>query len=991
MKALLSIAFLASLVSLSGCVNPSAPPAAASRSLTLTWSVSARTLWPTTLPSCASYTVALNPANSPTQTITNPQFTFTNLPSAVYTVTVQGLDTKGTPIASGQVTADLTTASSVNLPVVLQYLTSGTGTGNLSVSATYPTGLSISSVAVTRVNPDGTIVTTDTVSSPFTTLTLNSVSVGAYQLIWQAKDSAGVSAVQYQTLMVVPDTTTAWQPGFQTTDFGQAYVPVSNLTLNVAGSAPPSMAVVGTPVSVVPVWNGGTSLPSNPLLKWSVTTSSTTTPVSALATCDQTGTVTVLSAPGATVTVTAQSVDNTAVSASWTLTPNYQVSFLGNGNDGGTLPASLLGTQGASVTLPTSGPTKTGWTLVGWNTQANGLGSNYALGGSLTLGSANVTLYAQWGEGATLTLSTPSPSTLSITGPASEVVTQGSPASWSVTTTSGTTPVSYAWSLNGVALQSSTGVWLQGNTLTMNPGVARWKQGANTLTVAGVQPDGQVASTSVIVTMNANTNDIFSATLGWLKAVPGGTFQRDGTSTDLSTVSPFYMAQNEVTQAQFMNVMGWSTNALHPNYPISNITWYDAVAFCNALSAREGLTSVYGISGVTKSGNSITSASVTANNGANGYRLPTEMEYDWAMMGATSDSLTGDLSGTTNPVNVGGYTKAFAGSNGNNAVGDYAWYVSNATGLNPVGLKLPNELGVYDLSGNIPSFCGDGEAKSYTWPAGQLTNFTGTAGTSDNVVRGAIYSSSSSALTPGTIGQTVAPGTPSTVGIRVVRYTDGLVGEWDFNGSLADSSFTNDSATILSSGSATWVSGHKAGIQALQLGPSVQVQIPVNAATSFNGQQSFSVSVWFESTSVSIANQEWFLKDMGSAGQVQWAFGGFVNAAASPTITVLLGENSSSQAFQFQSSQQASVNTWYHLVLVYNAVTGMATAWINPAGVSGTLTSKSQAWNFPYATTTSTNILLSNGGDASATTTVDSLRIYNRALSTTDVEALYAQ
>ncbi len=418
MKALLSIAFVASLVGLSGCVNPSAPSSAASRSLTLTWSVSARTLWPTTLPSCASYTVALTPANSSPQTTTNPQFTFTNLPSAVYTVTVQGLDTKGTSIASGQVTADLTTASSVNLPVVLQYLTSGTGTGNLSISATYPSGLGISSVAVTRVNPDGTIVTTDTVSSPFTTLSLNSVSVGAYQIIWQAKDSAGASAVQYQTLMVVPDTTTSWQPGFQTTDFGQAYVPVSSLALNVAGQAPPSVAAVGTPVSVVPVWNRGTSLPSNPLLKWSVTTSSTTVSASTLATCDQTGTVTVLSAPGATVTVTAQSVDNTAVAASWTFTPDYQVSLLGNGNDGGTLPASLLGTQGASVTLPTSGPTKTGWTLVGWNTQTNGLGSNYALGGSLTLGSANVALYAQWGEGATLTLSTPSPSTLSITGPA---------------------------------------------------------------------------------------------------------------------------------------------------------------------------------------------------------------------------------------------------------------------------------------------------------------------------------------------------------------------------------------------------------------------------------------------------------------------------------------------------------------------------------------------------------------------------------------------
>jgi len=125
---------------------------------------------------------------------------------------------------------------------------------------------------------------------------------------------------------------------------------------------------------------------------------------------------------------------------------------------------------------------------------------------------------------------------------------------------------------------------------------------------------------------------------------------------------------------------------------------YHAIAFCNKLSIKEGLARVYDVSGFSNdaswtalSYDSIPTArnatwdAATATWTASGYRLHTEMEWMWAAMGATG---TG--------INTTGYLKAFAGSTGSNAAGDYVWYKANVTdGISrPVGGKLPNELGL---------------------------------------------------------------------------------------------------------------------------------------------------------------------------------------------------------------------------------------------------------------------------------------------------------
>ena len=140
------------------------------------------------------------------------------------------------------------------------------------------------------------------------------------------------------------------------------------------------------------------------------------------------------------------------------------------------------------------------------------------------------------------------------------------------------------------------------------------------------------------------------------------------------------MSQYEITRTQFSAIMGTdpsdTTYSSGMSDPVQTVTWYDAVEFCNMLSTAEGLTPVYTITDrVPSSGYPITSATVTPTWANTGYRLPTEMEWMWAAMGATSGS------GYSSPTYLTGYGKLFAGSDsilangsgGTHVIGDYAW------------------------------------------------------------------------------------------------------------------------------------------------------------------------------------------------------------------------------------------------------------------------------------------------------------------------------
>lgn len=227
---------------------------------------------------------------------------------------------------------------------------------------------------------------------------------------------------------------------------------------------------------------------------------------------------------------------------------------------------------------------------------------------------------------------------------------------------------------------------------------------------------------------------------GGFVLVPDGTFtmgratgtgDSDELPTHSVTLSSFYIGKYEVTQSEYQAIMG--SNPAHnygvgTNYPVYFVKWYSVIKYCNLRSMNEGLTPVYTISGSTNpanwgsvptSNNSTWNAAI-CNWAANGYRLPTEAEWEYAARGATNDP-----------------DYLYSGSDDINAV---AWYEGNnsSSGCKPVGNKAPNALGIYDMSGNLFEWCWDWYGSSY-YSSSTSTNPTGPANGSGRIQRGGAW------------------------------------------------------------------------------------------------------------------------------------------------------------------------------------------------------------------------------------------------------------
>ena len=270
--------------------------------------------------------------------------------------------------------------------------------------------------------------------------------------------------------------------------------------------------------------------------------------------------------------------------------------------------------------------------------------------------------------------------------------------------------------------------------------------------------------------------DVHTGGLGEMVLIPSGTFQMGSNEGDddnkpvheVTITKSFYIGKYEITQAEYEKYCSYGENkpnsrdGIGENHPAYYVCWYDALVYCNKRSIAEGLTPCYSILnstvpdewGTVPTSSDSTWDAVKCDWNANGYRLPTEAEWEYAARAGdnTVDSLI------------------WSGTSDENEYNDYVWHGYNSLNTtNEVGRKKANNFDLYDMCGNVQELCWNWYTSTYdTTLEGGMDPIGANLGTK-RVIRGGSWGTFIAQCAVSTRSSVSPYNCRSNIGFRVVR------------------------------------------------------------------------------------------------------------------------------------------------------------------------------------------------------------------------------